>query len=408
MRELAAHRPAGMPSSDPFVVGPLALAKGAAHGPLAGVSFAAKDLYDVAGTRTGAGNPARLADAEIVFRHADAVAALLAAGGELVGKTVTDELAFSLSGTNVHYGTPENPLAPGCVPGGSSSGSVAAVALGLVDLALGTDTGGSVRVPASYCGVFGIRTTHGRISRQGVLLLAPSFCSVGIFARDAAMLGRGWRALRDGAAADLRAPRPIARSPRRFLLAPELLALADTDAAAACLAAGHRLAKRTGLPLVQEPFASPDEVLELRDAFRTIQMHEAWALHGPWLSERHPEMGPGIAARFAAAAEVTAEQAEAARERRAAFQSRFCAYLGDDGYLLQPAASGPAPAIDLEGPLKDDLRARTLALTAIGGLAGSPVAVAPVAPAGTAPLGLALVGLPGDDDAVVALAGSNN
>jgi len=188
--EIASHRPPDAASVDPFVVGPVLLAAGSSEGALSGLTFAVKDLYDVAGTRTGAGNPDRLAEAPVATENAAPVDALLESGAELIGKTVTDELAFSLSGTNIHYGTPRNPTAPGRVPGGSSSGSVSAVADGLVDFALGTDTGGSTRVPASYCGVFGLRATHGRISRRGVFLLAPSFCSIGVFSRSAAVLGQ--------------------------------------------------------------------------------------------------------------------------------------------------------------------------------------------------------------------------
>ena len=152
--EIASHRPPDAVSVDPFVVGPVLLAAGSSEGGLSGLTFAVKDLYYVAGTRTGAGNPNRLAEAPVAIEHAAPVDALLESGAELIGKTVTDEFAFSLSGTNVHYGTPRNPRGPSRVPGGSSSGSVSAVADGLVDFALGTDTGGSTRVPASYCSVF--------------------------------------------------------------------------------------------------------------------------------------------------------------------------------------------------------------------------------------------------------------
>ena len=196
------HRAAtGRESADPFVVGPGLIAAGAEAGPLAGRTFAVKDLFDVAGIRTGAGNPEFLAAAAPAAGHAPAVAALLGAGADLMGKTVTDEFAFSLQGTNPHYGTPRNPADPRRVPGGSSSGSASAVASGLVPIALGTDTGGSVRVPASYCGILGLRTSHGRISRDGIFPMAPSLDAVGPFARTAADLRAAWHALRDSASA---------------------------------------------------------------------------------------------------------------------------------------------------------------------------------------------------------------
>ncbi|MCS6890370.1 MAG: amidase family protein, partial [Rhodovarius sp.] len=161
--------------TDGFVAHGRLRVAGAPQGPLAGLTFAVKDLFDVAGTRSGWGNPDRLREAEPAVTTAPAVAAALAAGATLIGKTITDELACGMFGENPHDGTPPNPAAPDRVPGGSSSGSAAVVAAGLADVAFGTDTGGSVRVPASFCGLYGIRTSHGRISTAGVMPMAPSF-----------------------------------------------------------------------------------------------------------------------------------------------------------------------------------------------------------------------------------------
>ncbi|MEW5297920.1 MAG: hypothetical protein WDW36_001098 [Sanguina aurantia] len=161
---------------------------GAAAGPLSGLTFAVKDLFDVAGHVTGFGSPTWLATHAPATATAPAVQLLLDAGANLRGKTHMDELAYSLNGENVHYGTPVNPAAPGRVPGGSSSGSAVAVAAGDAPLSLGSDTGGSVRIPASYVGSLGMRPTHGRITLAGGRPLAPSFDTVGWFARDAAVL----------------------------------------------------------------------------------------------------------------------------------------------------------------------------------------------------------------------------
>ena len=159
-------------------------------GPLDGLTFAVKDLIDVAGHRTGCGNPTWLATHPPATVSAICVEQLLAAGARCEGKTITDEIAFSLLGENHHYGTPLNPAAPDRVPGGSSSGSASAVACGLVDFALGTDTGGSVRIPASNCGIWGLRPSHGFISVAGVMPLAPTLDTVGVFARDINVLER--------------------------------------------------------------------------------------------------------------------------------------------------------------------------------------------------------------------------
>jgi amidase len=400
--EVALHRPDGdATSTDPFVVGPTTLDPGSGHGPLTGTSFAVKDLYDVAGTRTGAGNPERLAEAPVVGVHARAVAALVAAGATLVGKTVTDELAFSLSGTNIHYGTPTNPAAPDRVPGGSSSGSASAVASGLVDVALGTDTGGSIRVPASYTGIYGLRTTYGRISREGVVLLAPSFCTVGPFARTPELLAAAWEALRDGASVD---PTPVtARPAQELLVSPEILDLADASARSVLETEIDALAARLELPLREVHPFSARELSEWRDVFRTIQMFEANELHGAWVAQHH-SLGPGIAARFAASSAITQSEVVHARMAHRAFAASLGALLGEGAYLVQPSASGPAPALDLVGEEKDDLRARTLVLTAIGGLLGAPVVSLPLATVDGAPVGVAILGRPGDEDELVRLA----
>src|SRR5947199_6802555 len=153
-------------------------------GMLDGLCFAVKDLIDVAGWKTGCGNPTWRDSHPPAMAHAVCVEQLLRAGARCVGKTICDELAFSLLGENHFYGTPLNARAPDRVPGGSSSGSASAVAAGLCDTALGTDTGGSVRVPASFCGLYGIRPTHGRIDMSGVMPQAPRTGTTRWFARD--------------------------------------------------------------------------------------------------------------------------------------------------------------------------------------------------------------------------------
>src|SRR5712691_5033109 len=173
-----------------FVPGQQFRIAGRPGGPLAGLTFAAKDLFDVAGHPTGGGNPDWPRDRPVPDKHAWAVATLLDAGADLIGKTITDEISLGILGENPFEGTPQNPRAPGRVPGGSSAGSAAAVAAGLSDTALGTDTGGSVRVPASFCGIYGIRPTHGRLDLAGMMSQAPSSDTTGWFARDAETFAR--------------------------------------------------------------------------------------------------------------------------------------------------------------------------------------------------------------------------
>src|SRR5207247_4789153 len=176
--------------TSPFVPGPPVRIAGAPRGPLTGLTFAAKDLFDVAGHPTGGGNPDWARQHPVPTRHAWAVQRLLDAGATLIAKTVTDEVSLGILGENPFDGTPLNPKAPDRVPGGSSSGSASAVAQGLCNTALGTDTGGSVRVPASFCGLYGIRPTHGRLDLTGMLPQAPSSDTTGWFAREAATFAR--------------------------------------------------------------------------------------------------------------------------------------------------------------------------------------------------------------------------
>ncbi len=233
--------PPGLPFDDPVGAfrreNHVAL-EGRGAGPLAGLTFAAKDVFHVAGQRTGFGSPEWLATHEPATRTAKAVQRLLDAGARMVGKTHSDEMAYSLTGENVHYGTPLNSRAPDRIPGGSSNGSVAAVAAGLVDFAIGTDCGGSVRLPASYCGILGMRPTVDRVPLDGVIPFGPPFDVVGWFARDAAVLEGVGRVLM----ADESTPPPA----RRLLRAADAFALVDGAVADALAPAIERAAEHVG------------------------------------------------------------------------------------------------------------------------------------------------------------------
>ncbi|HEX6006765.1 MAG TPA: amidase family protein, partial [Burkholderiales bacterium] len=213
--------------------------KGSVSGPLAGLTFGVKDIYDIAGHRTGFGSPDWFATHAAAARTAPTVQRILNAGADMAGKTHTDELTYSLNGENPHYGTPVNVNAPGRIPGGSSSGSAAAVAAGLCDFALGSDTGGSVRAPASYCGIYGIRPTHGRVSLEGACPLAPSFDTAGWFAREATLLERVGQVLLGEARA---------QAPGRLLLARDAFELAGDAITQALQPAVRTLAKLLGEP----------------------------------------------------------------------------------------------------------------------------------------------------------------
>ncbi|OYX11870.1 MAG: amidase, partial [Rhizobiales bacterium 32-66-8] len=306
------------------------------EGLLSGRTFAVKDFFDVAGVPTAAGSPDWLASHPVPTRSASLVDALLAAGARLVGKTHTDELAWSLNGENFHYGTPTNPAAPGRIPGGSSSGSAAATAGGLVDFAIGSDTGGSIRLPASYCGIIGLRPTHGRIAIDGAVPLAPSYDSVGWFARDPELFAQVGAVLFGGLKP---APRPT-----RLLVAQDLFEAAGPQVAAALKGGMDALSDLIG---GAEPVSLAHGALPAwRNAFRLIQSSEAWAAHGAWADQVKPNFGPGVRERFAAAAALDPAEVAEAKALRESIRARMDALLGADTLILLPTAAGIAPLRD--------------------------------------------------------------
>ena len=368
--------------------------RGAPAGPLAGLTFAAKDLYDVAGQKTGFGSPDWLRTHEPATRTAPAVQALLDAGAHLVGKTHTEEMAWSLTGENAHYGTPVNVSAPGRVPGGSSSGSAAAVAAGLVDFALGSDTGGSVRLPASYCGILGLRPTHGRISLEGACPLAPSLDTCGWFARDAGVFERVGRVLlRDAAPA---------RGAGRLLVAQDAFALAEAAAVAALKPALDKVAALLGKP---EAVTVGDEPLaQWTDYFRFPQGAEAWAAHGEWIKRVKPQFGPAIKGRFEWAATVTPQDAARARARREEITRRMEKLLQGNAVLALPSAPDIALLRNSPPAVVDALRSRALPMLCIAGLARLPQVSLPLATLNGCPLGLSLIAARGNDTMLLDLA----
>ncbi|MBJ3777788.1 amidase [Acuticoccus mangrovi] len=350
-------------------------------GPLSGLTFGAKDLYDVEGHVTGCGNPDWARTHPAATAHCPVVATLLAAGATLMGKTHTDELAYSLMGANAHYGTPTNSADPRRMPGGSSSGSVAAVAAGLVDIGLGSDTGGSVRLPASFCGVWGLRTTHGAVPLEGAMPMAPSFDTVGWFTRDLATMAR------TTAAMGLAGEGPL---PPRLLLPVDLWAQAmpaTVDAVAPTLAA-LEAAVGPAVPVV----VAEEGIDTWFDAFRIAQAAEVWETHGAWVSAVKPNFGPGIADRFAMASAIGSDERAAALAMREKVRARAAALLADGAVVVLPTSPGPAPFRDADEPTLNAFRNRALRMLCLAGHAGLPQLSVPAGVVEGGPVGLSLVG----------------
>jgi len=371
----------------------------AATGPLAGLSFAVKDLFHVAGYPTSGGQPTLLALLGVQTRTAPTVQRLLDAGAAFAGKVITDELAFSMNGQNAHFGAPVNGAAPERISGGSSSGSASAVSNRLVDIALGTDTGGSVRAPASHCGLVGLRPTHGRVSLADALDLSPSLDTCGWFTRDVPSFAR----VADVLLGADRAPLPAPGSGRVRLLWPEdLWALPTPEAQAALAPAAEAVQAVLGR-------ARPVQaVLDSLDAMywhiRHIQGREAWTTDGGFITRHRPVLGPGVAERFAWSARVSDAQVAEATAFRARFRAHLAELLGDDGVLLMPTMPDVAPRRDAAEAALEDYRNRAIRLLCSAGLAGCPQISLPLARRDGAPLGLSLLGPAGSDRSLVALA----
>ena len=367
----------------------------ASTGPLCGLYFGVKDLFDVAGYPTGGGNPLVLARSGIKARTAPTVQKLLDAGASFAGKTITDELAFSMNGNNAHFGAPRNGAAPDRITGGSSSGSASVVSTGLCDFALGTDTGGSVRAPASHCGLYGIRPTHGRVSLENALELSPSLDTCGWFARDSTTFARVADVLLGSD------PAPLPASPR-LLLPQDVWDLIASDIRPAWDSALQRIQHTLGTAMPCS--ASLDSFEAMYWNFRYIQGHEAWSTDGAFITRYEPVLGPGVQERFAWSAQVTDAQMQEAQAFRDRFRTHLAKLLSQDGVLIMPTMPDIAPLRTADEAALEAYRNQSVQLLCLAGLSGFPQLSLPLAQREGAPLGLSLLGPAGSDRSLIALA----
>ncbi len=377
-----------------FVPGPRVRIEGCASGPISGLTFAAKDLFDVAGIPTGGGNHDWPAGRPVPARHSWAVQTLLDAGATLIGKTITDEVSLGILGENAFDGTPVNVRAPGRVPGGSSSGSAAAVAAGICDTALGTDTGGSVRVPASFCGLYGIRPTHGRIDTTGMLPQAPTSDTTGWFARDTATFARVSSVMLGEAI-------PTAL-PTRLLIAVDTFGFADSNVAAALRPMVKRLASLIGD--CREEIMAPQGLSVWARAQRTLQPYEAWLTFRDWLDARNPRFAFSVARALVMGSMIPESERSWAALMRQEARGRMAYLLPPGTILCLPTTPFPAPLRGQPLSMLDPLRDRITCLCAQGGLAGHPQVSLPGATVDGLPVGLSIIGSRGSDASLVAVA----
>ena len=357
------------------------------EGPLSGLSYGLKDIYDIAGIPTAFGSPAWLKSHSIPTSTAAFVEILSNAGANLLGKTHTDELTYSILGMNAHYGTPMNSRSPLRVPGGSSSGSAAAVAAGLVDFAIGSDTGGSVRAPASFCGIYGIRTTHGRISLQHTRGLAKSFDALGWFAKDPTILLQVGEILLNEKALT------VHKKPKYFLL-KEAFQLAPEPIAA--------LLKKEILTLlsqesIEEISITPEALSQWAESFRIVQASEIWEEHGQWAEQHLNEFGPGIKERFEIAKSLDPNAIAAAKLEKIRIEQylkQLLSSLSDDNteaILVLPSTGCIAPLLTSTTLELEQVRKQLFQLLCIAGLGSLPQVNIPICQYENAPLGVSLI-----------------
>jgi amidase len=367
---------------------------GKPSGPLSGLTFAAKDIFDVAGHVTGGGNPDWKATHPPAERNAWIVETLVNAGATMVGKTHTDELTRGILGENAHYGTPINTKAPDRVPGGSSSGSASAVAGGLVDFALGSDTGGSVRIPASFCGLYGLRPTHGRIPLEGILMQALSYDTIGWFTRDAVTYAKVAAAVFQTEIPDF--------TPSRLVIAQDAFDEADEEVSAVLLPIAEKIGELAGSSTTMR--LSPNGLTEWAVQQNVLQSEEAWNSVKDWIDQVNPRFSFWVSERYNLAIGLTDAQLKEAAVLRETVRARMDEVFAGGGFVCLPTAVVPAPLRGLPASAKKDVQGRLSRLTCIAGTTGRPQLSMPLGEVNGLPVGLSIMGERGSDEALIGFA----
>lgn len=365
---------------------------------LSGMRLAVKDVFHIAGIPTSAGNPAWLATHDIPQVTHSTVVKLLEHGATFVGKTITDELAYSLNGQNIHYGTPVNVRSPERLPGGSSSGSAVAVASALADIGLGTDTGGSIRVPASYNGLYGLRPTHGKLSLDNMVPLAKSFDTVGWFTRTIEQMETVASCLFGG-----ELQRKLDEQEKDVKIA----SLSVFNEYASQTAQIRSFIEKVNLNQVRLNQSSSNvDVLyhfiesdglsklvpQLSEAFRVLQASQIWQQHGTWIEQHTPTFAADIDARFRAAKDISQNQINEAITVQTQLKEELSQLFEHYDFLLLPTTPGVSPLLATPADELSDYRTQLLTMTAIAGLAGLPQLHLPLFEQNNAPCGLSLLG----------------
>jgi amidase len=368
---------------------------GRGDGPLAGLTFMVKDLFAIKGRKVGNGNPDYYEHASPAQETAPVITRLLDCGASCTGITICDEFFYSVLGANAHYGQPVNTRAPGHATGGSSCGSAAAVAASMCDFALGSDTGGSIRVPASFSGLYGLRPSFGRIDTEGATPMAPSYDAIGFLAREAELFRRIGHLLLDGEKVET----PV----KRLILPEDVFGYAETSIDAALWQVFSRIGG--ALPQVERKIIAGNDIDSWRDAFRVIQGFELQSTLLPFIRSHNVDLGPGIKERFEMAASISFAEVEAACEVRAEASKRMRGIAQPGTVIAMPTTPTLPPERDIpDGASFAEFRTLTLQSTCLAGHAGLPQISIPATEAAGCPIGLSFIGWKGGDEALLDLA----
>tara|TARA_B110000240_G_scaffold130382_1_gene144761 strand:- start:682 stop:1818 length:1137 start_codon:yes stop_codon:yes gene_type:complete len=350
------------------------------NGNLKNLKFVLKDMCDVKNIKTSCGNPDFYKACEPAKKHAEFLSNILSEGAILEGITICDEFFYSVIGENSHYGTPKNLNAPNCVPGGSSSGSAAALTTDLFDFSIGSDTGGSVRVPASFCGLLGIRPTHGRINANGVYPMAPSFDTIGWFSNNIKTFQKIGEVL-----LDKNENENITFN--QFVIAEDLLELVDTD-----IKNQFNSYYKELHPNIKHIRLSKFSKSEIADNFRILQAGEIKEHVIPWIEKNKPKISLEINSRIEMASEILPLEIDAAKTFRQEIISEINNSLPEGDIAIFPTTPFSAPKC---GQSDQDLgsdRKKIMEMTSIAGMTSRPQISIPKFKGKTGPVGISILG----------------
>jgi len=370
--------------------------KGAASGPLQGLTFSVKDLYDIAGYKTGNGNPTWLENHGTATNTAKIIQSCLNSGATMIGKVICDEFFYSFIGENYHYGTPINSAAPDKIPGGSSSGSAASVAAGICDFSLGSDTGGSVRIPAAFCSLYGLRPTYGRLNLSGATAMAPSFDTAGWFARNPDVFSRVGNVLLDN--------HSVKAKINNVRIAEFAFNFSDDEVSNPLRE--WLESDQCNLSLNNPVKELPGEITldKAREAFRIIQAREIWQTFGSWIEKSNPNFGPGVKERMDIAKNIR----DTDKDIQNSYKNKISTVLKENippgTVLLSPVTASLPVDVNTDPEFLNTYRAKTLSLVCLASLSGLPQISIPVTHSNGMPVSLGVIGWAGGDEALLSFA----